>query len=246
MFSEASTEKVLFGPEGIASTNATLNSNKRKIVLDHGTFSRSFILNNHHRAKASDIVYLDAPVSGGPQGASLGTLTIMIGGDDDVVSNVTPILQLYSKKIVHFGPIGNGMGAKLINQALVSIHAQAASEAIVLAETMGLGLQTPKLLDMLKDSWGQSRILELAFQDYINAQKNGWETLDSSPAPLRNLVKDMACVQKEFVGDADKKLCPTINTATDVIHKACSTGLENSAFVSLVDLMMSRDSRNKF
>jgi len=230
-----------------SSSSSSSSSNKGKIVLDHGTFSRSFVLKNHHRANESGIIYIDAPVSGGPQGAALGTLTIMLGGDDDTISIITPILQLYSKKIVHFGAIGNGMGAKLINQALVSIHAQAASEAIVLAETMGLGLQTPKLLDMLKDSWGQSKILELALQDYINAQKNGWHTLDSSPAPLRNLVKDMACVQKEFITDDDKKLCPTINAATNAIHKACtSSGLENSAFVSLVDLMKSRNDRNKF
>ena len=237
----------MFGSNGITSINMSNDNNKNKIVLDHGTFSRSFVLKNHHRAKENGIMYIDAPVSGGPQGAALGTLTIMLGGDDDTISIITPILKLYSKKIVHFGAIGNGMGAKLINQALVSIHAQAASEAIVLAETMGLGLETPKLLDMLKDSWGQSKILELAFQDYINAQKNGWDTLDSSPAPLRNLVKDMACVQKEFISNDDKNLCPTINAATNAIHKACtSSGLENSAFVSLVDLMKSRNERKRF
>lgn len=220
------------------------NNSKSKIVLDHGTFSRAFVVNNHNRAKESGVIYLDAPVSGGPQGASLGTLTIMIGGDDHIVNNITPILQLYAKKIVHFGSIGNGMGAKLINQALVSIHAVAASEAIVLAETMGLGLQTPKLLDMLKESWGQSKILELALQDYINAQTNGWNTLDNSPAPLRNLIKDMSCVQKEFVND--KNLCPIINVATSSIDRACSSGLENSAFVSIVDLMKDRKDRKGF
>jgi hypothetical protein len=65
-----------------------------------------------------------APVSGGPGGALAGTLTIMIGGDEKTVKMITPFLECFGNNILHFGPIGSGMSAKLVNQALVGMHVQ--------------------------------------------------------------------------------------------------------------------------
>ena len=88
-------------------------------------------------------MYIDAPVSGGPKGAADGTLTVMMGGPDLVCEAVRPVLHTYASKILHFGPVGSGMAAKLVNQALVAMHAQAACEALHLAEKVGLFTKFP-------------------------------------------------------------------------------------------------------
>ena len=79
-------------------------------------------------------MYIDAPVSGGPKGADDGTLTVMMGGPEPICEYLRPVLHSYASKILHFGPVGSGMAAKLVNQALVAMHAQAACEALYLAD----------------------------------------------------------------------------------------------------------------
>jgi NAD-binding of NADP-dependent 3-hydroxyisobutyrate dehydrogenase len=153
------------------------------------------------------------------------------------------------------------MAAKLVNQALVAMHAQAASEALVLAEGMGLtnSAQTTTLLaEMLQCSWGQSKVGELVLADYIATQNHekGFEcdTIRKSAAPLRNLAKDLDCVMKELParsdgasvgvsnGSSDAKSVPVLGVTRDAITKACSAeaGLKDSAFVSLIELLRTK------
>lgn len=95
------------------------------------------------------------------------------------------------------------MAAKLINQALVGVHCQTAVEVILLGEKFGLlndrtGIET--LQNLLKASWGQSKILELILADYLIAKEKGFADpyISQSSAPLRNLDKDFGCIQKEI------------------------------------------------
>lgn len=251
--SEKASSHVLLGNEGLIA-GATRRESREKplIILEHSTLSRPFVLKCHGEAKANGIIYMDAPVSGGPLGASNGTLTTMVGGDAKEYASILPIIQLFSGKCFHFGPTGSGMAAKLINQALVSVHAQAASEALVLAHKMGLAGQIEMLLEMLKCSWGQSKVLEGTFADYIAAQREPqrWERLDHSPAPLRNLLKDLDCVKMDLNAEAGsdsdeagKIVLPLTEASQSAIKKACESGLNNSAFASLVDMMLPRSKR---
>jgi 3-hydroxyisobutyrate dehydrogenase len=232
--SEQATIQVLFGNDGIVSHSKRRPNNKEQmIVFDHGTFSRDFILDNHKRAKEAGIMYIDAPVSGGPGGADAGTLTIMAGGDKATISRCEPLWKLYSKNIFHFGDVGTGMAAKLINQALVGVHAQAACEVLFLAEEMGIN-NTETLREMLGTAWGQSKILDLTMMDYIKGQKEGWQSLDNSAAPLRNLYKDFKCVLQN---QTKQDKFPLIESTSSFIADACDEkkrGLQNSAFVALI------------
>lgn len=100
------------------------------------------------------------------------------------------------------------MAAKLVNQALVGVHAQAACEAILLAEALGIK-NLPALREVLGASWGQSRILDLVMNDYIaaknefphskNPAKEAIAKLSAikSSAPLKNLDKDFSCIAVE-------------------------------------------------
>lgn len=100
------------------------------------------------------------------------------------------------------------MAAKLINQALVGIHMQAAIEALRLAEKLELR-DTKMLQELLSNSWGQSKVLDLVMNDYNSAKgvsgsfastvKRLEESL--SPAPLRNMHKDFHCIESEIKGE---------------------------------------------
>lgn len=84
---------------------------------------------------------LDAPVSGGSEGAARGTLSIMCGGDEESFRRAMPFLQAMGKTITHVGPLGAGQMVKLVNQVLVVGNALAMSEALLLAQAGGLDLE---------------------------------------------------------------------------------------------------------
>jgi 3-hydroxyisobutyrate dehydrogenase len=84
--------------------------------------------------------FLDAPVSGGSEGAAKGTLSIMVGGADDDVARAMPFFQAMGKTITHVGAVGDGQSVKLVNQILVVGTMLAVSEALVFAQASGLDL----------------------------------------------------------------------------------------------------------
>ncbi|MGD9046654.1 MAG: NAD(P)-dependent oxidoreductase [Anaerolineae bacterium] len=84
---------------------------------------------------------LDAPISGGSEGAALGTLSIMVGGDAEQVERAMPFLQAMGKSITHVGPNGSGQMVKLVNQILVAHSMLALGEAFLFAQAGGLDLE---------------------------------------------------------------------------------------------------------
>ena len=89
----------------------------------------------HARLAASDIDFIDAPVSGGTSGAQKGTLTIMVGGDQAVLERVRPVLETFGQKIVHCGDVGAGDAVKAVNNALLATHILAAAEGLAALRT---------------------------------------------------------------------------------------------------------------
>lgn len=115
------------------------------LVIDMSTISPHVTRAIAAQLSARGVHMLDAPVSGGSEGAARGTLTIMVGGEADAVARAMPVLQAMGKTITHVGPQGHGQMVKLVNQILVVGHALAMSEALLFAQAGGLDLQ--KALD---------------------------------------------------------------------------------------------------
>ena len=128
-------EQVLFGENGV-SHGAKAGS----LVIDHSTISPQATVEMATRLNAQGVHFLDAPVSGGSEGASKGILSIMIGGDAADLERAMPVLQAYGKTITHVGKQGAGQTAKLVNQILVVVNQLAASEALLFAQAGGLDL----------------------------------------------------------------------------------------------------------
>jgi 3-hydroxyisobutyrate dehydrogenase len=107
----------------------------------------------HKLAKLASMHSLDAPVSGGTGGASGGTLTFMVGGEDQAHIMGKPILEAMGKKVVNCGAPGGGQAAKICNNMILGISMIGVGEAFVLAEKLGLSHQA--LFDVASTSSGQ-------------------------------------------------------------------------------------------
>ncbi|MEX1038108.1 MAG: NAD(P)-dependent oxidoreductase [Acidimicrobiia bacterium] len=113
------------------------------ILVDHSTISPIATRNFAEQAGELGVSWIDAPVSGGSEGARDGTLAVMAGGDPDALETVRGFIDAYASSIVHVGEApGSGQMAKMVNQALVVVNQLAASESLLLAEAAGLDLET--------------------------------------------------------------------------------------------------------
>jgi 3-hydroxyisobutyrate dehydrogenase-like beta-hydroxyacid dehydrogenase len=110
--------------------------------------------------RAREMDYVDAPVSGGPEGAAHGTLTVMAGGDSRALARARPVLNALGAHIHHMGPTGSGHLAKLCNQVLTGVAYAAVAEALVLG--VKGGLDPVELVRTLSTASGRSRTLEQA------------------------------------------------------------------------------------
>jgi 3-hydroxyisobutyrate dehydrogenase-like beta-hydroxyacid dehydrogenase len=138
------------------------------ILLEMTSGSPQFIKKVEKELEIYKVSVLDAPVSGGTIGAENGTLTIMIGGKQEIIDQVKPILEVMGKNIIHVGEIGSGNGIKAINQMLAAVNMLATSEAIALAEEIGMDLSS--LYDVIKESSGNSWMFTNKFESIVNRQ----------------------------------------------------------------------------
>jgi len=130
-------EQVARGPEGILA-----GLSPGSLVVDHSSISPRATRRLAEAAAGKGAHWLDAPVSGGSEGAARGTLSIMVGGDPRQLERARQYLEAYGTTITHVGPSGAGQIAKIVNQILVVVTQQGVGEALLLAQAGGLDLDT--------------------------------------------------------------------------------------------------------
>ena len=128
---------------------------KGSVVIDHSTVASETAKNAHALLAQSGIGFLDAPVSGGVEGARNGKLSIMVGGDAADLEKARPVLEAYALRITHMGGPGSGQATKAVNQVLVAGIAQAVCEGLALGEKLGLApdLLVPTLAAGAAGNW---------------------------------------------------------------------------------------------
>ncbi|HEY3164822.1 MAG TPA: NAD(P)-dependent oxidoreductase [Candidatus Limnocylindrales bacterium] len=126
-------ESVLFGPQGVAA-----GSRQGQLVVDCSTISPSATRDFATRLAERGVALVDAPVSGGSEGAQKATLTIFCGGEAAAVERARPILEAMGKTITHVGPSGAGQAVKAVNQVILAGTYLGVAEGIVLAIKAGL------------------------------------------------------------------------------------------------------------
>jgi len=145
-------EAVLFGEAGVAA-GATPGS----IVVDMSTIAPSATRDFAARLGARGVRMLDAPVSGGSEGAKKGSLSIFVGGDPADLERVRPILASMGTTITHVGPIGAGQAVKAVNQVILAGAYLGVAEGIVLA--IKAGLDVDQVVAALSGGAAQSWVL---------------------------------------------------------------------------------------
>ncbi len=130
-------EEVVFGSTGVIH-----GLTDGDVLVDHSTISPVATKEFAERARELGVTWIDAPVSGGSEGAVNGTLAVMAGGPASALERVRPYLESFSKTIVHVGEEpGSGQMVKTVNQTLVVLNQLAVSEALMLADSAGLDLE---------------------------------------------------------------------------------------------------------
>ncbi len=147
-------EAVLFGPEGVAE-----GLKPGKVVVDMSSISPIATKEFAKKLAAMGVEMLDAPVSGGQVGAENATLSIMVGGKEEVFHRVKPFFELMGKNIVHIGGNGDGQTCKVANQIVVALTLEAVAEALLFASKAGA--DPLKVRAALLGGFAQSRILEI-------------------------------------------------------------------------------------
>ena len=141
---DTAVNDVLFGPDGAAE-----RLQPGSIVIDCSTISPQGAQQAAAQLEQIGVHYLDAPVTGGTEGARAGTLTVLVGGDAAVLETVRPVLEVIGGSIHHFGPVGRGQQAKAVNQVLVAGSYAAVAEAIALGQRLELPMD--EVIDALKN-----------------------------------------------------------------------------------------------
>lgn len=129
--------EVYMGRKGIFS-----GVKKGSILVDMTTTSPSLAIEIYSFAAEKGVYAVDAPVSGGDVGARSGTLSIMVGGDPEVVEKIKPLMEAMGKKIVHQGPAGSGQHAKMCNQIVVAGTMIGVCESLLYGYKAGLDMKT--------------------------------------------------------------------------------------------------------
>jgi 2-hydroxy-3-oxopropionate reductase len=147
-------EEVILGAQGLIHS-----AKPETIVIDMSTISPTITQQIAQTLQKNNIQMLDAPVSGGEQGAIEGTLSIMVGGKADALKAVQPIFKILGKQVVHIGDHGAGQVAKLCNQIIIAETIIAVSEALHLAKSAGV--DPVKVREALLGGYANSRVLEI-------------------------------------------------------------------------------------
>ena len=213
----------VFGPDGIVAA-ASLN----KILIDHSTTALEDTKSMASRLEVeTGMGWVDAPISGGPEGAEHGTLAIMAGGSEENIAKIQSVMDTVSTTFTHFGPTGSGQIAKMVNQILVLNNYVVLAEALALAEAGGI--DATKIPGALAAGHAGSNLLKRNFPLMIerNYSPRGF---------ARQILKDL-----DALHDLGKKLkspTPMSSQATSLFRLLISKGhgeLDGTAILKLYD-----------
>jgi 3-hydroxyisobutyrate dehydrogenase len=155
-------EKIILSENGVIH-----GASEGSLVVDMSTISPTATVRIAQELGKKGIKMLDAPVSGGPEGARNATLSIMVGGEADAVARALPILEAMGKSVIHVGASGAGQITKAINQIIISGTYLTVAEGLTLG--MKAGLDMEKVLQAI---WGGAAGSWVLHNRGINVVKN--------------------------------------------------------------------------
>ncbi|MHA2393759.1 MAG: NAD(P)-dependent oxidoreductase [Promethearchaeota archaeon] len=215
-------EKVVLGPSGIIE-----GVKEGSILIDMTTAYPLSTKKIAEELRKKGVRMLDAPVSGGVVGAENGTLSIMVGGDVDLVERFEQLFKIMGRKIVHMGEIGSGHTMKSVNNFLSGCSVTATSEALALATKAGLSPK--KVIEVLQVSSGRSWASDFKFPNYVLPR-----TFDDG-FRLELLEKDLQIFTK--LAQDLKAPAFIANTVMQIVSLASSQGYSERGHTSVAEFI---------
>jgi 3-hydroxyisobutyrate dehydrogenase-like beta-hydroxyacid dehydrogenase len=197
------------------------------VIIDTSTIDPLAAISIAERVRSEGLSFLDSPVSGGPEGAAAGTLSIMVGGEREAFERATEVLSKIGKNVFYLGGSGSGQRMKLFNQALVGVYFAGIAEAYYWAKKTGLKIED--LEKIISLSWGDSPV----FRHFASVVRSG--DLKSG-ASIRNLKKDLDIILQS--AEKDGARLSLAETADLYMSRAVENGYEDydaSTLYSLLD-----------
>lgn len=218
----AATEGVLLGERGVLSglTPGT-------VVIDMGTTAIGATKRFAKTIAEAGGKYLDAPVSGGVEGARGGALAIMCGGDPEAFAQVEPVLKVMGGQITYLGDAGAGQVTKAINQLILGVTIQAVAEGITLARKSGI--DPAKVREAIRGGYAGSMVLERHAVRMIEGDF-------SAPGYIAITHKDLA--QALSHAKEVSLTLPALEMNVSLFNKCLEEGLgglDQSALIKVID-----------
>ena len=213
--------------------------------LDNSTNDRDVIMRLAETAAAQGVRAVEAPVTGGVHLAKAGEITVILGGDDEVVQEFMPIFQIIGNRIFHVGAVGQASKIKAITNMLAFIHLVADGEALMLAKKGGIDLKTA--YDVIQASSGNSFVHETEGQLVLNGSYQIDFSIDlvlkdlgfiddmsreyNVPVELASLVRQTYIRGKaQYGGDAESPMI------VKLLEDACGTDLRAPGFPARIEV----------
>ena len=222
-------------PNNVAVENIFLKENllaeinKNVIIIESSTISPQVSKNVSKKAADMDIAMLDAPVSGGVKGAELGTLTFIVGGNDDHLKKATPLFEIMGDKTFYAGRSGSGQIAKLCNNMLLAIHMCGTAETIAMG--VNSGLDPTILSEIMKNSSGGNWSLE-KYNPFPGVMKEVPASNDYSGGFLNSLMLKDLNLAEELATQSESDT-PLGKLAKEIYEELNNQGFENLDFSSV-------------
>jgi 3-hydroxyisobutyrate dehydrogenase-like beta-hydroxyacid dehydrogenase len=179
VFDEAQLRLAVLGPDG-----ALASMRPGSVLVQHTTCDPDTVVQLAAAARVRRVRFLDAAVSGNPRDIEAGQLTVWVGGDENTLNEVRPVLGAYASPIMPVGPVGSGQRIKLVNNAMFVAQVGLAVDAVRLGNALGFSEET--LINALQAGSGASRAMGSV----------GWIGADAVGARLSEfMLKDIAAVR---------------------------------------------------
>lgn len=213
--------EVLFGDNGVVHS-----AKPGTIFIDMSTIGPTAAVAIQEELQSHGMHFIDAPVTGSTPGAINGTLTIFIGAEVEPLEKARPVFEAMGTNLQHMGPVGSGQAIKMINNHMIAATIQALSEAMLLADGMGLSRQ--KVADVLKTASIASPVMKLKIDNYVTEDFDLLFT-------VANMRKDLRLALDEAL-KAHKEL-PVLQTVEGQYEKAMEKQLGDEDFSAVIKVM---------
>jgi 3-hydroxyisobutyrate dehydrogenase len=218
-----SSREIWLGENGVLTGTPKQNA----IAIESTTLSLEWVLDLRQILTSHKLHFIDSPVTGGRNGAENGTLTLLVGAEEETLAEARPVMETYSREIIRFGQVGAGTTYKLVVNLMVAAQATALAEGLLLAQKSGLDMA--QVIQGLTNGAVASRIVKAYAENMVNGNH---EQVNFS---ARWLHKDATYALK--LAKEMEQATPMSAVATQIYQMALDKGLADKNASAVIEVL---------